>query len=325
MIRLSGLSGLVLLVAAPTLFAVSPGTGAVKIDPSGEARAGVAELFRLPAHTFDYKLALRHDLRHSGIKVYDLTFPSCVKTDIAENNTVYAELFMPSGPGPFPAAIVLDILQGDALIARGQAMWLAQHDVAGLVVYMAHYGPRRPVGSPVRLLSTDIPKTIAAVRQTVLDVRCAAAWLANQPDFDREKLGLVGTSLGSLVGAIAAANEPLIKNVCLILGGGGLVDAYYDHPMAKQYHPLVELLGGKAAVKKLIDPIDPLTYAKQLKEKNMLMIVATRDDIVPTSAGKALWEATGKQKIVWLDSTHVGAALHLLTVLSEMKTHLGGK
>ena len=325
MIRLSGLSGLVLLLGAPTLFAETPGTGTVKIDPSGDEKAGVAELFRLPAHTFEYKLALRHDLRHSGIKVYDLTFPSPVKTDIPENNTVYAELFMPSGQGPFPAAIVLDILQGDALIARGQAMWLAQHGVAGMVVYMAHYGPRRPPGSRVRLLTTDIPKTVAAVRQTVLDVRCAAAWLASRPEFDRDKLGLVGTSLGSLVGAVAAANEPLIKNVCLILGGGGLVDAFYDHPMARQYQPLVELLGGKAAIKKLIDPVDPLTYAGQLKEKNLLMIAASRDDIIPPTAAKALWEATGKQKIVWLDSTHVGAALHLMVVLREMNAHLGGK
>jgi dienelactone hydrolase len=246
-----------------------------------------------------------------------------VKSDVPENNTVYAELFMPAGAGPFPACIVLDILQGDALVARAESMWLAQHGVAGMVVYMAHYGPRRAPGSRNRLISTDIPKTIAGIQQTVKDVRCAVAWLANRPEFNPDQLGLVGTSLGSLVGAVVAANEPHIKNVCLMLGGGGLVDAYYDHPLAKQYLPLVELVGGKAAVKALIDPVDPLTYAKQLKEKNLLMICASRDDIVPPKAAKALWEATGKQRIVWIDSTHVGAALHLMTMLSAMGDHVG--
>jgi dienelactone hydrolase len=318
------LSGVVLLLSARTLFAVTPGTGSVKIDPSGDERAGVAERYRLKEHTFEYRLALRHDLRHAGVKVYDLTFPSPVKSDVPENNTVHAELFMPEGKGPFPAVVVLDILQGNALIARSEAMWLAQHGVAGLVVYMAHYGPRRPPGGTARLLSADIPRTVANVTQTVLDVRCAVAWLASQPEFDRDRLGLVGTSLGSLVGAVAAANEPRIKNVCLMLGGGGLVDAFYDHPLAKPYVPIAEALGGKPFVKALIDPVDPLTYAKQLGEKNLLMVCASRDEIIPPKAAKALWEAAGKQKIVWIDSTHVGAALHTMVLFREMTAHVGG-
>jgi dienelactone hydrolase len=312
------------LLSAPVL-AAEPMTGTVTVDCNGDAKCGIPERFRVHTHTFDYKLSLRHELRQSGVKVYDLTFPSPVKTDIPENNTVHAELFMPAGEGPFPACIVLDILQGNALIARSQAMWLAQHGVAGMVVYMAHYGPRRPPGSPTRLLSTDIPKTISGVHQTVQDIRCAVAWLAIRPEFDREKLGLVGTSLGSLVGAVAAANEPRIKNVCLMLGGGGLVDAYYNHPLAKQYLFVVELFGGRAAMKALINPIDPLTYARTLKDKNLLMVCASRDDIVPPAAARALWEATGKQKIVWMDCTHVGAALHTMTMLDEMIEHVGGK
>jgi dienelactone hydrolase len=321
MIRASGLSVLLMpLLSAPVLSA-DPETGKVTIDCTGDDRCGIPPRFCVPTHSFEYKLSLRHDLRHSGVKVYDLSFPSPVKSPVPENNTVHAELFLPAGKGPFPACVVLDILQGDALIARGEALWLAQHGVAGMVVYMAHYGPRRAPGSRERLLSTDIPKTVAAIQQTVQDVRCAVAWLASRPEFDREKLGLVGTSLGSLVGAVAAANEPRIKTVCLMLGGGGLVDAYYDHPKARDYLPLVEMLGGKPVMKALIDPVDPLTYAARLKEKKLLMVCASRDDVVPAKAGTALWEASGRQKIVWLDSTHVGAGLHTMTMLREMVDH----
>lgn len=309
------------LLTAPVL-AGAPETGTIHVDCNGDARCGIADCYRVHNHSFEYRLSLRHELKHSGVKVYDLTFPSPVKSDIPENNTVHAELFLPSGQGPFPACIVLDILQGNAVISRGQALWLAQHGVAGMVVHMAHYGPRRPAGSTTRLLSTDIPRTIAGVRQTVQDIRCAVAWLAGRPEFDAERFGLVGTSLGSLVGAVAAANEPRIKSVCLMLGGGGLVDAYYDDPRARQFRPLVELLGGKAAMKALIGSIDPLTYANLLKDKRLLMVAASRDDIVPPAAAKALWEATGNQKIVWIDSTHVGAALHTMTMLSAMTEHV---
>ena len=196
MSRTSSLSVLLLpLLTAPVL-AAEPVTGTVSVDCNGDAKCGIPERFRVHTHTFEYKLTLRHELRQSGVKVYDLTFPSPVKTDIPENNTVHAELFMPAGEGPFPACIVLDILQGNALIARSQAMWLAQHGVAGMVVYMAHYGPRRPPGSPTRLVSTDIPKTISGVYQTVQDIRCAVAWLANRPGIRPGKAGPGGHQPG---------------------------------------------------------------------------------------------------------------------------------
>lgn len=321
-----------LVFTAPTLSAADtstavvpvPTTGTVRFDPKDDEKAGVVERYRLPEFTFDYKLSLRHDLHHTGVRVFDLSFPSPVKSEIPENNTVYAELFLPPGEGPFPAAVVLDILQGNAVVARGQAMWLAQNGVAGLVVYMAHYGPRRPAGSKVRLLSINISHTLDAIKQTVLDVRCAVAWLASRPEIDANNLGIVGTSLGSFISAIVAANEPRIKNVCLLLTGGGLVDAYYDHPLAKPYTPLVDLFGGKLAMKMLIAPVDPLTYAKQLKGKNLLMFCASRDDVVPPSAATRLWEACGKQKIIWVDSTHVGAGLYAFSALLAMSEHLRG-
>jgi dienelactone hydrolase len=258
------------------------------------------------------------------VRVFDLTFPSPVKTNIPENSTVYAELFLPPGEGPFPAAVVLDILQGNALVSRGEAMWLAQNGVAGLVVYMAHYGPRRPAGSNVRLLSMDIPHTIEAVKQTVLDVRCAVAWLASRKEIDADKLGIAGTSLGSFLSAIVAGNEPRIKNVCLLLTGGDLVDSFYDHPLAKPITPMIDLIGGKAAMKMLLAPVDPITYAKQLKGKNLLMICASRDDVVPPIAATRLWEESGKQKIIWVNSTHVGAAIYAMTALKAMSDHLRG-
>ncbi len=296
--------------------------GTVRFDPAGDDRANVPALFRLAARDVAYELAPKFDLRHSGVSVADLTFPSPVESGIAANDTVHAEYFRPAGKGPFPAVVVLDIMDGQQVVGRGEAMWLAQHGVAALVVHMAHYGPRRPAGSKVRMVSPDVPRTTAAIRQTVLDCRCATAWLASRPELNAARLGIVGTSLGSFVSAMTAAAEPKLGAACLLLTGGGLVDAYYDHPKAKAYLPFAELFGGKAGLKKLIGPIDPLTYAEQLKGKRLLIVAASRDDVVPPSAAKALWEATGKQKIVWFDATHVGAALYAYPAMTAVIDHL---
>lgn len=302
-----------------------PERGTVQFEPTNDLACDVPPRYRMPAQTIEFTLTPQFELRSAGVNVYNLTFPSPVKSAIPENNTVYAEYYVPRGKGPFPAVLVLDILDGAAVVSRGQAMWLAQHGVASLFIYMAHYGPRRPPGSKVRLLSTNINQTLAGIRQTVFDCRAATAWLASRPEVNADRLGLVGTSLGSFIGANVAAGEPRIKNVCLLLGGGGLVDAFWDHPKAKQYTQIIDLLGGKDGVKKLIAPVDPLTYAPQLSAKHLLMIGASRDDVVPPKAMTTLWEATGKQKIVWFDCTHVGTAAHILPALKAVAAHVKGE
>ena len=90
------------------------------------------------------------------------------------------------------------------------------------------------------------------------------------------------------------------------------MDAYYDHPKAKPYTQVDGPARRQACcVKQLIAPVDPITYAAQLKGKNLLMIAAKDDEIVPTEGRDALWEATGKQRIVWLDAGHVTPALYI--------------
>lgn len=315
----------ILLFAGVAGRAAAPAAGSFRFEPADDEKSAVPERYRLDARTIDFKLAPRIDMRHSGVVVHDLSFPSPVESAIPENNTVYAEYFVPmnaSAAEKVPAVIVLDILDGAAVVARGEAVWLAQHGVACLFVHMAHYGPRRPPGSKVRLLSPNIDVTMAAIKQTVLDCRCATSWLASRPEIDASRLGLVGTSLGSLVGANVAGAEPRLKNVCLLLPCGGLVDALGDHPKAKPYMDVVALIGGKNALKKLIAPMDPITYAEQLKHRNLLILAASRDDVLPPSGAKALWEATGKQKIVWYDSTHVGAAAFALPALQAVTEHV---
>lgn len=316
-------AGLAFPFAIPAAAAHEPSEkGRFRFDSADDAKCNVPGCYHLDGREIEFERKPKFDLRHSGVEVSTLTFPSPVTTSIPENNTVHAEYFKPAGEGPFPGVLVLDILDGQQVVGRGQAMWLAQNGIAALVVHMAHYGPRRPPGSRVRLLSTDVPHTLAAIRQSVLDCRCAAAWLASRKEIDPTRLGIVGTSMGSFVSALTAASEPRLGRVCLLLTGGGLVDAYYDHPKAKPYLPLLNLIGGKAYFRKLIAPADPITYASQLKGKKLLIVAASRDDVVPPSAAKALWEATGKQSIVWLDATHVGAALHLLPMMRAVLQHI---
>ena len=82
---------------------------------------------------------------------------------------------------------------------------LAANGVAGLCVQMPYYGPRRPAeGQGPAHLRQTCNHTMDAIRQTVLDNRCATAWLESRPEIDKKKLGIHGTSLGSFMAALTA-------------------------------------------------------------------------------------------------------------------------
>jgi dienelactone hydrolase len=313
------LAGLLLPAAAVADGRGAPQKGVVHFRPVGD-QANVPAHFRLEEHRFDYEMESKTDL--PGVEVFRVRFPSPVASPHPENNTVHAEYYRPAGKGPFPGVIVLDILGGDQSLSRTVAAVLAGQKVAALFVQMAYYGPRRPPGGGVRLLSPNYTQTMAAIGQTVLDVRRASAWLEARPEVDGQRLGVMGTSLGSFLAALSAAAEPRLGRVVLALGGGGLVDAYYDHPQAAAFRTFWETLGGsRASLARLVAPADPLTYAAQLKQRRLLMIAAKRDDVVPPRMAEALWEATGKQKIVWYDTTHVGAVVYILPALGHVVDH----
>ncbi|GIW82786.1 MAG: hypothetical protein KatS3mg105_4593 [Gemmatales bacterium] len=296
--------------------------GIIPFKPVGDQKE-VPQRYRLAEHKFPYELEFYRRLPENKIELYKLRFPSPVTSPYPENNTVHAEYYRPVIQGKMPGVIVLHITGGDQSLSRTISTILAKNGIAALFVQMAYYGPRRPAGKRVRLLSADYNHTMAAVRQTVLDLRRAAAWLESRPEIDRQRLGILGTSLGSFMAALTAEMEPRLKRVVVLLGGGGFVEAYYDDPRFELIKVSLQALGfSKADLIKLIAPADPITCAANLKDRKLLIIAGKKDEIVPPKMAEALWQAAGKQKIVWYDCGHYTAILYLVPAMKHIVNHL---
>ncbi|MGL6075416.1 MAG: alpha/beta hydrolase family protein [Fimbriiglobus sp.] len=304
-------------------------TGEIRFT-SQDDTANVPELYRLAPHKFAYQAKVRHDLAYSQVEVIQVTFPSALPGAHEVNNTVHCEYFRPKNlKGRQPAVIVLDILDGAGVVSRGEAMWLALNDIPAICMTMPYYGPRRPdekTHGRQRFLSLDVEGSKTNIRQCILDARRAVAWLAEQPEVDASRLGVVGTSLGSFMGGILAASEPRLKSACLLLGGGGLVDAFSTHPAGGIVTEALKAAGlTREGLQKIIATVDPLTYAEQLKTKRLLLIGAKNDEIVPAKAMQNLWLATGKPPILWFEATHVGAAKFVFPMMEAVRSHILGE
>lgn len=303
-------------------FRFPPETGSLEVGNHKEPETTPKE-YQLQTTKIDFTLRPKSLLPHSNTDIYVLTFNSPIKSPHLENNTVYAEYYVPKGEKIFPATIVLDITGGDQSLSRSIATHLASKGVGALFVQMAYYGPRRPPKSGLRLLSPDLKHTFRAIQQTVLDVRTAVAWLKSREEVDKKRIAITGTSLGSMVGALSAEMEPDVSKVVVLLGGGGLIDGYLEHPAAKPFKQAFLLFGGKKEdLSKLLAPVDPITKAENLKSKQVIQFAGSRDEIVPPQMAKLLWEKSGQQTIYWYDCGHYSAAWYLFDVLQKIVKHL---
>ena len=294
-----------------------PQTSTVEFRPL-EDQANVPEMFRLEAHSFPYIQTFVPDASRTTV-VSEVTFPSPVETEHACNNTVHCEYFRPHGPGRRPAVVVLHILGGDFPLARLFSRYLAASGTPALFVKMPYYGPRRPTEVRKRMIDVDPRDSVVGMRQAVLDIRRAGAWLASREEVDPEQIGIFGISLGGITAALAAEQEPRFRNVCLMLAGGDLGRVSWESREVKQARDQWLAKGGtKEEFFTVLQPIDPATYAERLRSRRLFMINASQDEVIPPACTTSLWEKAGKPPIVWFDAGHYTAALYMFHGLAEV-------
>jgi Alpha/beta hydrolase domain containing 18 len=151
-----------------------------------------------------------------------LRFTSPVGTPYPENDTVNARWYeagsrgQSSGSGeerrPKQAMIVMPQWNADAFSHNVLCEMFNRFGISCLRLSKPYHDVRRPaeLERSDYAVSANVGRTIAACRQAVVDIRSCVDWLAAQ---GYEQIGVLGTSLGSAYGFIAAAMDPRLR-VC---------------------------------------------------------------------------------------------------------------
>lgn len=158
------------------------------------------EFYALPPVT-DYQLTAEQ-----------LTWTSVVRTPSPENNTVRARFFSASknGSGPKRAVIILPQWNAQAESHVDLCRVLNRLGISALRLTLPYHEARRPreLERADYLVSSNIGRTLQSVRQAVLDARASLRWLREHQGYDR--VGIMGTSIGSCTAFLTFAHEELI-------------------------------------------------------------------------------------------------------------------
>ena len=243
-----------------------------------------------------------------------------------ENNTVWCRFWQPKdGAKRRPAAVLLHWLGGNFDTLEIVGLRMAEHGIATLMLYMPGYGPRRPKDSPTQKpTNKDMDAMIATMRQAVLDVRRAGDWLARRPDVEPSRIGLVGISLGAVIGSLAAGVDDRFGRSVFMIGGGDLpaivMHGSKETAAAKERLEKEGLTVEKLRV--LWKDVEPVTFASRVRPDEILLINAESDEVIPKDCTLALHAAMGSPEIRWFKGGHYALLFQLGKALKDITTHL---
>jgi dienelactone hydrolase len=142
--------------------------------------------------------------RDFRVKDKILRFTSPVETPYPENNTVHAHVFPAKGK---KAVVVLPHWNASLNQHMALCAGIAKFGMTALRLSLPYHDHRMPaeLERADYAMSSNLARSIDATRQAVVDVRACFDWLQQE---GYERIGLVGTSIGSCYAFLASAHDP---------------------------------------------------------------------------------------------------------------------
>jgi hypothetical protein len=191
-----------------------------------------------------------------------LTWTSGIETPSPENNTVYAKYF-PHASSKKSAVLVLPHWNAKAGTYFDLCKVFNKVGMSALRLTLPYHEERMPpeLDRADYLVAPNVGRTLQSLRQAVVDTRSAVRWLKQQ---GYEKIGIVGTSIGSCVGFFAFTHDMQIDTAVFNHVSGYPADVVW-HGLST-YH-VKESIGDNVTLDELREywlPISPMAYMDRL-------------------------------------------------------------
>jgi dienelactone hydrolase len=239
--------------------------------------------FFTPAPTDAYRLSAAGA---DGDRI--LSFPSAFTTPHPENNTAYCRLISPSARKRSRAAVlVLPQWNADTGGHVGLCRLLAMNGMTALRLSLPYHDQRMPpeLQRADYIVSSNVARTVQVCRQAVLDARRAIAWLSQQ---GFERIGILGTSLGSCLSLLTTAHEPLIAAQALNHISPFFADVVWRGISTRHVREGLDGSIDLEQLRNLWKPISPHWFLDRVRDRQTLLVYARYDLTFPPDLSEDL-------------------------------------
>jgi Prolyl oligopeptidase family len=183
--------------------------------------------------------------------------------------------------------VVLPQWNSDAEGHVGLSRVLARFGVSALRLSLPYHDRRMPpeLTRADYIVSSNIARTLQVCRQAVLDARRAIQWLSDQ---GFERIGILGTSLGSCLSLLTSAHEPKIRAQALNHVSPWFADVVWRGLSTRHVR---EGLNGHIdleRLRRLWRPISPFSYLDRVRDTRTLLVYAKYDLTFPVDLSEQL-------------------------------------
>jgi len=218
-----------------------------------------------------------------------ITFPSAFSTPHQENNLVHARYFPATRAGTRRAVLVLAQWNADSDGHVALCRWLARSGISALRLSLPYHDRRMPseLSRADYIVSSNVGRTLQVCRQAVLDARRATGWLARE---GYERIGILGTSLGSCLAMLTAAHEPLIRAAALNHISPYFADVVWRGLSTAHVRAGLDSHIDLDRLRAYWMPISPHPYVARVRGKRVLLVYSRYDLSFPVDLSEQLLE-----------------------------------
>lgn len=216
---------------------------------------------------------------------HHVRFASAVTTPHAENNVVHARFFRAEDDSRRRAVVVLPQWNADPEGHIGLCRLFARFGISSVRLSLPYHDRRMPpeLSRADYIVSSNIGRTVQVCRQAVLDARRAVQWLRAE---GYERIGIIGTSLGSCLSMLTAAHEPLVRAAAFNHCSPWFADVVWEGLSTAHVR---QGLDGRITLDALRDlwlPISPFPFIDKLRGRKVFVVYARYDLSFPLELSK---------------------------------------
>ncbi len=244
------------------------------------------------AKTYDYNAKKPLNVKEkpqaeSGFTALHLTFTG------TNGKSVPGLFWRPKGDGKVPCVLLLhgmgsnkeDMTRtfGNELVKKGYAV---------LALDAPFHGERKPQDDGKKNDQARFQmQFVSTVTEGIKDWRRGIDYLETRKDINTQKLGLIGYSMGSMMGSIFAAVDDRVKASAFCVGGDPIL------PMAATL---------PAIARSTVYSVASSLFVGHIAPRPVLFINGIKDTTMPEAAAKRLIDAAQKPKeVIWADAGHI--------------------